>query len=217
MAASAMRLIGMLDSPYVRRVAVSLQLLGLRFAHEPVSVFRTFDQFAAINPVVKAPTLVCDDGTVLMDSTLILEYAEALASGPRRLLPSELAPRRCALRTIGLALAACEKSVQIIYEEMRPAEKRHGAWIDRVGGQLLAACDALEADLLARPPLAGDSATIDQDGVSAAVAWHFMQQTIAARVPAERYPALTRWSAHAETLAEFRAAPHGDGTYRANH
>lgn len=29
--------------------------------------------------MVKAPTLVCDDGTVLMDSTLILQYAEALA------------------------------------------------------------------------------------------------------------------------------------------
>ncbi len=93
-----MRLIGMLDSPYVRRVAVSLQLLGLRFVHEPLSVFRTFEQFAAINPIVKAPTLVCDDGTVLMDSSLILEYAEVLATGTRRLLPAELAPRRRALR-----------------------------------------------------------------------------------------------------------------------
>ena len=53
-----MKLIGMLDSPYVRRVAVSLQLLGLRFKHEPVSVFRHFDKFQAINPVIKAPTLI---------------------------------------------------------------------------------------------------------------------------------------------------------------
>ena len=68
-----MQLIGMLDSPYVRRVAISLQLLGLDFEHRPISVFRTFDQFRQINPVVKAPTLVCDDGTVLMDSTLIPE------------------------------------------------------------------------------------------------------------------------------------------------
>ena len=30
-----MRLIGMLDSPFVRRCAVSLQLPGLRFEHEP--------------------------------------------------------------------------------------------------------------------------------------------------------------------------------------
>ncbi len=100
---------------------------------------------------------------------------------------------------------------------MRPAEKRHDAWIERVSGQLIAACDALEADLVARAPLAGDSATIGQDGVSAAVAWHFIQQTIAERVPAGRCPALAQWSAHAETLPEFRAAPHGSGTCLAQH
>src|SRR5262245_45165972 len=76
--AAAMRLIGMMDSPYVRRVAVSLKCLGLPLVHEPVSVFRHYDRFAAINPVVKAPTLVTDDSVVLMESTLILEHAERL-------------------------------------------------------------------------------------------------------------------------------------------
>ncbi len=57
-----MQLIGMLDSPYVRRVAISLQLLGLHFEHRSVSVFSTFAQFQKINPVVKAPSLICDDG-----------------------------------------------------------------------------------------------------------------------------------------------------------
>ena len=71
-----MQLIGMLDSPYVRRAAIAMQLLGLRFEHRALSVFRTFDEFSRINPVVKAPTFVCDDGTVLMDSTLILQYAQ---------------------------------------------------------------------------------------------------------------------------------------------
>ena len=106
-----MQLIGMLDSPYVRRVAISLQLLGLRFEHQSLSVFRTFPQFQKINPVVKAPTFVCDDGEVLMDSTLILEYAEALAR-PRTLMPAKPQELQHALRVIGLALAACEKAVQ---------------------------------------------------------------------------------------------------------
>lgn len=70
-----MQLIGMLDSPYVRRTAISLAALGLPFEHRALSVFSTFDAFHAINPVVKAPTLICDDGVVLMDSSLILEYA----------------------------------------------------------------------------------------------------------------------------------------------
>src|SRR3954447_8437905 len=108
-----MRLIGMLDSPYVRRVAISLELMGLEFEHQSLSVFRDFEAFAAINPVVKAPTLVADDGVVLMESSLILEYAEALAIDGRKLSGAATARLQ---RIVGLALAACEKTVQLVYE-----------------------------------------------------------------------------------------------------
>lgn len=204
-----MQLIGMLDSPYVRRVAISLQLLGLRFEHSNLSVFRTFDQFAAINPVVKAPSLVCDDGTVLMDSTLIIDHAESLVPPERRLMPAAVAERTHALRVVGLSLAACEKAVQIIYEqELRPAERRHAPWVQRVTGQLLAACRALDDELARRPPSA---AAIDQGGVTSAVAWHFLQQMLPSVVPAAAHPALAAWTAQAEALPAFRAAPHGEG------
>jgi glutathione S-transferase len=210
-----MKLIGMLDSPYVRRVAISLQLLGLRFEHQSLSVFRTFDQFQQINPVVKAPTFVCDDGEVLMDSTLILEYAEAVAR-PRSLMPAGVQELQHDLRVIGLALAACEKSVQIVYERgLRPPEKLHEPWVARVTGQLLAAYGALE-DEVARRPLAVTSSDITQAGVSAAVAWHFTQQTLPEIVAAAAYPALVALSAQAEALPEFQAAPYGDSTYRQN-
>ena len=209
-----MQLIGMLDSPYVRRVAISLQLLGLGFEHRSISVFSTFEQFRAINPVVKAPSLICDDGEVLMDSTLIIEYAEALAAGRRSLMPSAPDERRHTLREIGLALAACEKSIQIVYERnLRPAEKLHEPWIRRVTGQLLAAFQILETDLIARP-LAVTSAAINQAGVSVAVAWQFTQQMVPEVVPGANYAALREFSAKAEALPEFSAAPHGAGTYR---
>lgn len=47
--------------------------LGVPFEHRSVSVFRHFETFKTINPLVKAPTLVCDDGTVLHDYNLILQ------------------------------------------------------------------------------------------------------------------------------------------------
>lgn len=208
-----MKLIGMLDSPYVRRVAISLQLLGLRFEHQSLSVFRGFDEFRRINPVVKAPTLVCDDGTVLLDSTLILAYAEALAQ-PRSLMPrpGDLPTLQRELRLTGLALAACEKAVQIVYERgLRPAEKLHQPWVDRVTGQLLAAFGALEAEWQ-RQPLQATTAGLTQAGVSTAVAWEFTQQTLPGLVPEVAHPALVAYSAAAEALPAFRAAPHGDGT-----
>ena len=210
-----MKLIGMLDSPYVRRVAVSFQLLGIPFEHQSLSVFRTFDQFRKINPVVKAPTLVCDDGEVLMDSTLILEYGEAIAGKGRSLMPKDRANFQHALHIIGLALAATEKSVQIVYEHnTRPPEKLHKPWLDRVTGQTLSAYEVLEADIRRRP-LAATSATIDQAGITTAIAWEFTQKMIPQSVPAAKFPALAAHSAACEKLTVFAAAPHGDGTYRA--
>ena len=203
-----MQLIGLLDSPYVRRVAISMQWLGLAYDHQPLSVFRTFDAFQAINPVVKAPTLVCDDGQVLMDSGLILTYVEALAH-PRSLMPTDLDALRDDLRIIGLALAVCEKSIQIYYERtLRPAEKRHAPWLERITGQLLAACDGLEETLETRP-LPVKTETITQASITTAVAWYFTQQMVTDVVPAGSYPALVALSAQAEALPAFLAAPFG--------
>jgi glutathione S-transferase len=191
-----MRLIGMLDSPYVRRTAVSLTLLELDYALEQVSVLRSFDEFKAINPVVKAPSLIIDDGTVLMDSGLIIDYAEKRVG--RSLMPTNGAEFTRALRLIGLALAACEKTVQIVYENhMRPPEKRHQPWLDRISGQLLSAYGALEREVGDWP-----SAPLQPD-LTAAIAWRFTQHTITGIVPASSHPRLVANSAKAEKHLAF--------------
>ena len=203
-----MKLIGMLDSPFVRRVAISMRLLGLPFEHAAVSVFRGFDEFQRINPVVKAPTLVCDDGTVLMDSTLMLQYAEALAG--RRLSPADPALLTRELRLIGLALAACEKTAQIVYEcGLRPAEKRHAPWVERVTGQLTAAYRALD-DELAVQPLDASEAGLRQSGITVGVAWSFTQFVLPEVVPAPGFPQLVAHAAAVERLPVFRAIPCDD-------
>ena len=194
----------MLDSPYVRRAAISLRLLGLAFEHRPISVFRQFDEFSAINPGVKAPTLVCDDGEVLMDSGLILEYAERLAAPRASLVPTDMRELRHDLRVTGLALAACEKAVQIVYETtLRPAEKQHAWWLERIRGQLGAALTALEAELV-RTPLAAGRGAITQAGVTVAVVWEFVQSMLPELVAATAHPALVAHGAAAEALPEFR-------------
>ncbi|WP_418120175.1 glutathione S-transferase [Variovorax sp. 350MFTsu5.1] len=200
-----MQLVGMLDSPYVRRTAISLRLLGVPFEHHSISVFSTFEQFSAINPVVKAPTLVCDDGSVLMDSTLIIDYAQALSG--RSLLPADPARRLRELRLTGLALAACEKTVQIVYErKLRPAEKLHQPWMDRVQGQLAAAYSALEREIAAEP-LPASEETMTQAGISTAVAWAFTQLLTPDAISPTDFPVLAAYSAQAERLPVFVGAP----------
>jgi glutathione S-transferase len=202
-----MVLIGMLDSPYVRRCAVSMKLMGVPFEHRSVSVFRNFDEFRKVNPVVKAPSLICDDGSVLMDSTLILDYIEATVSSERRLTPLELGQRREALRLVGLALAAADKCVQIVYEkEQRPKEKRHEPWLNRVIGQANAAFAELEpAAARAKGWLQG--ARLNSADVAVACAWRFGQYYNEIEVPASKYPALVAYSKRAEALPEFLSTP----------
>jgi glutathione S-transferase len=202
-----MVLIGMLDSPYVRRVAVSLKLMGLAFEHRPISVFRHVDRFRQINPVVKAPSFIADDGTVLMDSTLILDHCESVAPVGMRLMPAGTKERLATLRLIGLALAACEKCVAVVYEnEQRPVELRHAQWLERVSAQANAAFEELELAAAGLPAWFGINRPNAAD-VAVACAWRFSQYRVPEVVSAAKYPALAAYSLRAEALPEFSATP----------
>ncbi|MFC3534042.1 glutathione S-transferase family protein [Vogesella facilis] len=200
-----MQLIGMLDSPYVRRVAIALRLMDIGYQHLPLSVFRNMPEFRQINPVLKVPTLVCDDGELLMDSSLILDYLERLAPAERRLTPEALPARQHCLHGVGLALAAMEKAVQAYYERnLRPAEARHEPWLARVAEQLNAACALMESFLQRQPPAV---AQLDQATLSIAVAWRFIAERAAEHIAADAYPGLRAWSVQAETHPAFLACP----------
>ncbi|MBP0595538.1 glutathione S-transferase [Paraburkholderia sp. LEh10] len=207
-----MQLIGMMDSPYVRRVAISLAVLGLPFEYRSVSVFRHFDEFSKVNPVVKAPTVILDDGTMLIDSSLILDYLDHLSPPEKRLMPAGTGERIRALNLIGFALAACEKTMQNVYEvNLRPAERRHQPWIERVQTQLFAAYDHLEKAIRGSDGseeggwLFGER--LMQPDITLAVVWRFQQFMLPGIVDPGRFPALASFSARAEALPEFVAAP----------
>lgn len=200
-----MELIGMLDSPYVRRAAISLRLLGIPFEHRSLSVFRNFDEFQRINPMVKAPTLVLDDGSMLTESNLIIDWAHLHSDRPA-LMPADTAQRERALRLIGIATAASEKSVQIVYEGKRDADRRDDGWLQRVKGQLRAACGLLERELAGvNGWLFGD--TPSQADVSITVAWGFSQIVAADVVSPVDYPHLAAFSQRAEQHPDFAALP----------
>ena len=204
-----MRLIGRFDSPYVRRVAIAMRMMDLAFDHEPLSVFRDFDAFAAIHPVVKAPTLVTDDGTVLIDSTLILAYLDRLVPAERRLQPEEPDTLLPIQHAVGLALAASEKTVQIVYEtKLRPADKQDASWLDRVRRQAQAAYDLLEQAYLGVEDWLSPGRMTQAD-ITAAVAWRFTGNMLADLAPPDRYPTLAALSARAEATPAFLAVPFG--------
>ena len=50
-----MQLIGYMDSPFVRRVAITCEFLGVEYEHRELSIFRDFDEFQTINPMLSIP------------------------------------------------------------------------------------------------------------------------------------------------------------------
>ena len=199
-----MQLIGMLDSPYVRRVAIAMLTAHAPMEHRPISLFRHIDAFRAANPLLKAPTLIAEDGAALVESGVILDYLGARYPAIAAMRPRGLP----ALRALGVALIVMEKAVQLHYERALRAEgERSESWRSRVMGQLAAGLNALEA----AAPDGWFDGELGHADVAVACAFGFVQGMIGDIVATPGYARLAAFSARAEALPAFRAAPAQDG------
>jgi len=195
-----MILVGQYDSPYVRRVAVSLRVLGFDYEHDMRSVFGDFDSMRQTNPLARIPSLVFDDGEVLIDSAAILDWLDETVGPARALLPRAGPERRRALRLIALATGVMDKAVSSIYERaVRPAPQRWPEWITRCRTQ---AAGALAA--IAREPWPAD-ARLSQPEITTACMLRYVQMVDPELLPQGRYPTLEGLSARCEARPEFRA------------
>ncbi len=206
-----MVLIGMLDSPFVRRVAITMQVLGIDYQYRPLSIFESFEEFRSVHPLVKAPTLVCDDGEMLVDSTLIIDYLELLVGPEKSLMPNDASARRTALQQIGEALVAMEKVIQLVDEKtQRPADVQHEPWINRLEQQVISAAGLMEASVEAAIESGNDwLAGTDpmQADITTAVAWDFIRRMASSTVRSANHPYLIEYSERAEALPAFFACP----------
>jgi glutathione S-transferase len=199
----AMLLVGMLDSPYVRRAAITGTLLELKFEHRSVSVFRHMDEFRAINPLIKAPSLVCDDGVVISESLLIIQHFEDVAG--RSLRPLEPGARNRDLGLTGIGIVTADKAVSVEYERKRPEAQRYAPWQERIVTQLHTALGLLDAAATRGELTSGPE--LQPCDIAAAVAWGFCRFTIPEFVPEDRWPALAAQARACEALDVFKAWP----------
>src|SRR5215469_6687574 len=103
-----MILIGQYDSPFVRRAAIALRLYGFDYEHRPWSVWADADKLATLNPLRRVPTLVLDDGEVLIESSAILDALDQLVGPGRAMTPTGGPARRRALHVTALATGVAD-------------------------------------------------------------------------------------------------------------
>ena len=142
-----MILIGRYLSPFTRRVATTLEHYGieyeqrhLRAGGEDQDIIRQF------NPLGRVPVLILDNGDVLSDSALILDYLDTLVSPDARLTPNGDAGERFRFgNALSVATGVVEKSISVFYELRRPEERRHGPVMANASRQVKDGLDWLEA------------------------------------------------------------------------
>jgi glutathione S-transferase len=201
-----MILVGQYDSPYARRVAVSLMVLGISYEHDTRSVFGDFDSMRRTNPLGRIPSLILGSGEVLIDSAAILDHIDELVGPERALLPRAGTARREALRRIALASGAVDKiGGGRNYETMiRPSRYRWPEWTERCTTQGLGALAALDA--LDWPA----AAALDQAQITAGCALDYVRVTAPDVMPAGRFPALDALLERLRARPEFRATAFRD-------
>ena len=196
-----MILYGRTVSPFVRRVALWLDLQGRAYEHVPLLVMDDFERLKTVNPFGRVPALKLDDGVVLVETWAIIDYLEDTAPDGKRLLPQSGPARMLALQAIACAHSAAEKGVALVYETVRRPTDLHWAdWIARVRGQAMTGLDLLERQA---PSL---SVETNPAVTAATVATFDFFQVMLPPAISESYPALRALSDAANAHPAFAAS-----------
>lgn len=198
-----MILIGQYDSPFVRRVGIALTLYELPFEHRPWSTFGDAEKLRAYNPLTRVPTLVLDDGDVLIESHAILDYLDTLVEADRAMFPRQQPERHRAMKIAALATGMADKAVSLFYERRLHAEVSD-VWINRCRTQISAVLGVLEADRASRESEYWFDNRIGHPDIAVAVALRFIAEVHPQLVSMRNYPALAAHAAKLEALPVFR-------------
>lgn len=134
-------------SPFGRKVKLALGILGLEneVTIEKADPTDASDSLRQQNPLGKIPALIVEDGTVLYDSPVILEYLDMRAGGGK-IIPADSRARIAALTLQALCDGILDAGILLVYEgRWRPAEMHVQKWTDHQRGKIERALAVLEA------------------------------------------------------------------------
>jgi len=144
-------------SPFARKVRIAAIELGLidRIEFVPATVVpgQPNDEYSRLTPLKKLPALILDNGEVVLDSYVIVEYLDELAGGGK-LIPSSGPDRWQVKRDHSLLQGMLDSMLLCRYEKMvRPQGLQWQAWYDDHWNRAWSGMARFDkqADVLSRP------------------------------------------------------------------
>lgn len=132
-----MKLIIAKPSPFARKARIALLEKGVVFETVVENPWLPHTTVPASNPLGKVPALLLDDGDVVHDSKVIIEYLETL-NLPPALIPREPRQRVAHKQIEAIADGVCDAVVLMVQERSRPEDKRSSDWTERQRKKVLA-------------------------------------------------------------------------------
>ena len=194
-------LVGRLLSPYVRRLAVTLNLYEMPFERLVLSAIDDEEERERVNPVGRVPAFVLSDSETLVDSNAILDHLDELA-GSEALVPPAGLPRRKALYQLAIATGAIDRAMGANAERRRqpPDDTRLKRQLRQCGNGFI----ALEALLDEDAYFGGNK--IGQPDVTTVVGLTFVEHIFPGTLPLTQFPKLQALAERLESLPAFSNA-----------
>jgi glutathione S-transferase len=166
-----MKLIGSINSPYVRKVRVVLAEKKLDYEFELANVWGADTLIHQSNPLGKVPCLIMEDGSPMYDSRVIAEYLDTLTP-VCKLLPPNGRDRADVKVWEALSDGVLDAAVLVRLEHtLRPAEQQSAAWIARQMGKVHAGLAVMAANLGESPFCRGNHYTLADVAVGCCLGW----------------------------------------------
>jgi glutathione S-transferase len=175
-------------SPFGRKVKLAAAILGLdkEITIEKADPTDAADSIRQQNPLGKIPALIIENGTVLYDSPVILEYLDHRAGGGR-IIPRDADARFAALTLEALCDGILDACILLVYEgRWRPAEMAVQKWVDYQADKVKRAFDVLEA----APPALDAVPNVGQITLACALGYQDLRFQGKWRA---QYPKLLQW------------------------
>ncbi|MBI3230686.1 MAG: glutathione S-transferase N-terminal domain-containing protein [Burkholderiales bacterium] len=166
-----MKLIGSLTSPYVRKARIVLAEKKLDYTFELDNVWAEGSKAALANPLGKVPCLIMEDGAVLHDSRVIVEYLDTLTP-VCKLLPANGRERAEVKCWEALADGVLDAGVLVFLEKLlRAPEQQSQVWIDRQMSKINAGLKQMSHDLAEQAFCTGNHYSLADVAVGCALGW----------------------------------------------
>ena len=198
-----MILIGQYDSPFVRRVAIAMQLYGIEYKHRTWSVFGDADRLGEINPLRRVPTLVTDDGIALTDSFAIIDWLDHEVGPERALFPASGRDRRDAIRVTAFICGVADKAVSLFYEQ-KLHDLASDLWIERCRTQIGGTLDMLERERAAQKTAYWGGSRLNHADIATACVLRFVSEAHPGVIDRAAFPELSDLAQSCEAMDVFQ-------------